>query len=251
MLKITKQDIFYLPIAAWAEFDLEQLDEALEAAPLYPLQSWLLPQLVAWFGTWKILENGRDTVIHNCDTPLKRVLYLLSRVNRSRLIKAQSQHPQYASFTPLVALGLKRMQGISYEFWRGYKGREWILEPRLLEAIAAACPDLGSARLLEIRDQGLSTKSGKNLGTKKPVVSTWALYGIQDTELGHLPKLTQTMLTQCWITHPTKRTGDMILDPLDWDNMPQPLVPVEIFVQEKPAEAKPVATKPRQALPWD
>ena len=176
------------------------------------------------------------------------MLYLLSRINRSRLIKAQSQHPEYATFTPIIALGLKRSQNIKYEFWRGFTGREWIIEPRLLQAIDVQCPTLGSDRLLEIRDQGLSTKSGKNAGTKKSVVSTWALYGIQDTELGHLPKLTQTMLTQCWITHPTKRTGDMILDPLDWDHIPPPLVTAEIFEQPNP---KPITAKPRQALPWD
>ena len=251
MLKITKQDIHHLPIEHWAGMTLEELDQALEAAPLYGLQSWLLPQLVAWFGSWNILENGRDMVIHNCDTKLKRVLYLLSRVNRSRLIKAQSQHPEYATFTPLVALGLKRMQGIKYEFWRGFEGREWIIEPRLLEAVDQSVPTLGSERLLEIRQQGLAVRSGKTAGTNKSVTSTWALTGIQDTELGHLPKLTQTMLTQCWITHPTKRTQDMILDPLDWDNLPPPLQTAEIFVSEVPAKVVEVKAKPRQALPWD
>ena len=250
MLKITKQDIHYLPIEHWSGYTIQQIEDAAQVDPLHPLALWLLPQLVAWFGSWTVLENGRDMVIHNCDTPLKRVLYMLSRVNRSTLVKSQSSAPQYGTFTPLIALGLKRMQGISYEFWRGFQGREWILEPRLLEAVDQSCPDLGSDRLLEIRTQGLTARTGAKAGQLKNAATTWSLTGIQDTELGHLPKLTQTMLTQCWLAHPTKRCSDMILDPQDWDIMPQPLQTAEIFTVEEP---KLIATKqkPAQALPWD
>lgn len=250
MLRIQKQDIMQLPVEAWSTYTLEELEQALQADPLTPFESWLLPQLVAWYGSWRILECGKQTVIHNCDTPLKRVLYSLSRIPRSQLVKVQTKLPQYSVFVPLVACGLKRMQGVSYEFWRGYQGREWILEPRLLEAVDVACPDLGSTRLLELRSEGLKIRSGPKQGQSRPPESTWSLSGLAGTELGGLPKLTQTMLTQCWVAHPKHRTHEMILDPHDWDRMPPPLATAEIFTVE---EQKPIETKQKvkQALPWD
>lgn len=250
MLRITKQDIWELPIEHWSGLNLGELEQALEADPLHPYASWLLPQLVAFFGSWTIRETGRDMVIHNCDTPLKRVLWMLSRIPRSLLVAKQIAQPEYARFTPLIALGLKRMQNVNYEFWRGYSEREWILEPDLLAAVDVAVPTLGSERLLQIREQGLLTRSGPKAGQLKSAESTWSLSGIQATELGELPKLTQTMLTQCWLAHPKNRRESMILDPLNWDHMPPPLHTAEIFVVEEP---KPATTKqkPTQALPWD
>ena len=250
MLRITKQDIWELPIEHWAGLNLGELEQALEADPLHPHAQWMLPQLVAWFGSWTIRENGRDMVVSNCDTKLKRVFWMLSRIPRSLLVAKQIAQPEYARFTPLIALGLKRMQNVSYEFWRGYSEREWILEPDLLAAVDVAVPTLGSERLLEIREQGLLTRTGPKAGQLKSAESTWSLSGIQSTELGELPKLTQTMLTQCWLAHPKNRRESMILDPLNWDHMPPPLTTAEIFTVEQP---KPTTTKqkPTQALPWD
>lgn len=253
MLKITKQDIWSLPIAHWHTLNLVELEQEIQAFPLHHFASWLLPQLVAWFGSWSIKENGKDTVILNCDTQLKRVLYLLSRVPRSLLLQKQISTPEYARFTPLIALGLKRMQNINYEFWRGYEGREWILERDLLEAVDVAVPDLGSDRLLEIRDSGLLTRSGAKAGQHKNPETTWSLSGIQGTELGTLPKLTQTMLTQCWLAHPKNRRSEMILDPLDWDTIPSALVTADIFEAAPPLPKiePPKQLDPRKDLPWD
>jgi hypothetical protein len=76
------------------------------------------------------------------------------------------------------------------------------------------------------------------------------LTGVQDTELGGLPKLTQTILTQCWLAHPESRTPYMILDLENWDNMPKPLVSNEIF-KELPKQ-EPIKTKEKaELLPWD
>ena len=109
-----------------------------------------------------------------------------------------------------------------------------------------SCGSLGSDRLLEIQKQGLTTKTGKTAGSQKPAKSTWSLSGLQDTEIGHLPKVTQTILTQCWLAHPELRTPYMILDLNDWDRMPQPLTTNDIF-KATPTKTKELAT----TLPWD
>jgi hypothetical protein len=96
--------------------------------------------------------------------------------------------------------------------------------------------DLGSARLLEIRTQGLTQKSGVKAGQMKNPETTWSLTGIQDTEIAHLPKLTQTLLTQIWVAHPVHRNNLMILDPNNWDLMPEPLLPTNVFKTTEPKE---------------
>jgi hypothetical protein len=154
-------------------------------------------------------------------------------------------------------MGQKRMQGINYESWKNSSGLEWILEPRLLSAVvldsedSEVCCGLGSERLLEIQTQGLTTKSGKTVGSKKPAKSTWSLTGIQDTEIGYLPKITQTILTQCWLAHPELRTPYMILDPNNWDSMPQPLVSNDIFKPVVPETKKQNLRETANLMPWD
>jgi hypothetical protein len=178
---------------------------------------------------------------------------MLSRVKRSLLVAQQTKTPDYATLTPLILMGLKRMQGISYETWRNSSGLQYMLEPRLFDAVVLGsedletCGSLGSDRLLEIQKQGLTTKTGKTAGSIKPARSTWSLSGLQDTEIGHLPKVTQTILTQCWLAHPELRTPYMILDLNDWDRMPQPLTTNDIFKAVQPIKTKELAT----TLPWD
>ena len=256
MLKITKQDIFHLPIAHWHDLSLNELSNTLEAQPLKFASAWLLPQLVNWFGTWKICNTARDTVVTNCDTELKRTLYMLSRVSRSNLVTKQVSAPDYSKLTPLIMLGIRNVQGISYQRQRDlFPDLHYVLEPDLLNAVVLPeqvvgdVYSLGSERLLSIRNQGLMTASGKTAGISKNPETTWNLSGIKNTEIGELPKLAQSILCQVWLAHPRNRRSSMILDLRNWDNMPDPLVTQELFV----SEPKP-APKPKfkyDALPWD
>ena len=189
--------------------------------------------------------------------PQLQGIWKLSRVKRSLLIPVMSKAPEYGTLTPLILMGLKRMQNISYSSWRMLPNLEYVLESRLLEALdlnaedLTICLNLGSDRLLELRDQGLLQRSGAKAGQSKKPESTWSLTGMAGTEIAHLPKLTQTMLTQIWLAHPSLRTPDMILDPNNWDNLPAPLLTPDIFKapeielknKQKP---EPVVDK----LPW-
>jgi hypothetical protein len=166
----------------------------------------------------------------------------------------QIAQPEYAVLTPLILAGFKRMQGVAYNSWQGLDKLEYIMEPRLLEAVNVVCPDLGSERLIELRTQGLTQRSGIKAGQLKSPESTWSLAGIADTELGHLPKLTQTILTQIWLAHPSHRSSLMILDPNNWDRMPEPLLAIDVFKKPGPqeiarSEQKPIKTT-NTLLPW-
>lgn len=258
-MNIKKQDLFELPLIEMNAMTHLELEGFVTLKKLSHFHLWLLPQLVAHFGSWKPIKNSSGlwdilaTLKHNIgDDPKLQAIWKLSRITRSLLLPSQTKHPQYAQFTPLILMGFKLYKDISYQSWKGLQHIEYILEPKLLEAVSLSSEQLevigslGSDRLLEIRTQGLMNKSGKNQGELKPAESTWALTGIKDTELGTLPKLTQSMLTQIWIAHPSKRTQYMILDPLNWDNMPPALISGEIFTPQETIPTEQTALK----LPW-
>jgi len=257
-----KQEINSLDFTGTENMNVEAWETWADTMNLSHLHQWLLPQLVAWYGSWNLQYtaegqvDGLATVLANTPDPKQKAFYILSRIKRSLLVPIMTKSPDYGTLTPLILMGQKRMKGVPYEVFRNSVGLQYLLEPRLCTAVCLGsedlevCGGLGSSRLLEIQKQGLTTKSGKTAGSIKPARSTWSLSGIQDTEIGHLPKLTQTILTQCWLAHPELRTPYMILDLENWDNMPQPLVTNDIFkaVQtQQPTKTKELA----DVLPWD
>ena len=232
---LRKQSLDALDIEHLADLQSEDFSRGVDQLNLQVYSSWLLPQLVAYFGSWKLLADGKATLKHNCKTKHDQVLYRLTRLRRSQLIKNQTQNPEYAQLTPLILLGFKRHQGFSYEQFREFEGLNLLLEPALHEALVLdELPQLSVDRLLQIRQQGLVYMTGKQVGQTRPPESTWKLYGIQGTEIGSIPALAQTILAQIWLAHPKHRRPTMILDLNDWDNQPQPLVDGEVFAQPKP-----------------
>lgn len=239
MKLIKKQDIDELDYKTLHSLTDVEFLNWVKTNKLHIYHQWLLPQMVAYFGTWRLVLDPYNhidvlqTLKHNMESDPKAItLWRLSRIPRSNILELQAKNPDYAQLTPLILMGFKRYQQVNYECWRDRPHLEHILEPKLMEALVLSdlsfC-DLGSDRLLEIRNQGLMNKSGAKVGQLKPADSTWALTGVQDTEIGHLPKLAQTILTQIWMAHPSKRTQYMLLDFKNWDRMPEPLVTGEIF----------------------
>jgi hypothetical protein len=230
MIQITKQDLVQLDIGDWANLPQAELDEQVKRVhKLSRFSTWLLPQLVAHFGTWQIYDNGREMVTKNCVTNQQRAFYRLAMTTRSNILDNQVKNPEYGQLTPLILLGFKRHRGISYENWRDYPGLDWILEPKLYTAVVnQAKLDISTERLLELQTIGLTIKSStvdpSKIGTLHKASSAYGLNGLQGTELDGLDKLTQMLLCQTWLAHPQNRRETMILDPNNWDSMPQPLV---------------------------
>ena len=263
-MRITKQDITELDLKSINSMTDTELEQFCETEKLSHFYTWLLPQMVAYFGTWTLAHNSSgsidilETLKHNVGTdPSKQAIWKLSRVKRSLLIPVMSRAPEYGTLTPLILMGQKRMCGVDYSRWRGLPNLEYVLESRLCEAVNLSqedlqiCGSLGSERLLQLRDQGLLQRSGAKAGQSKKPESTWSLTGMAGTEIAHLPKLTQTMLTQIWLAHPSLRTPYMILDPNNWDNLPTPLLTPDIFKAPEPEiirkpKPEPVVDK----LPW-
>lgn len=220
---LRKQTIEELNLGELSTLPDDQLDGYVaNQLRLQAWQSWLPPQLVQHYSTWRILADGRSTVLANCRTPQQQGIWRLLRVTRSQLIKQQVKNSEYSQLVPLFLLAHKRYNGRSYESWRGYPGLEWLVEPELLAAIKNPKPRLTDLELQEILASGLTQLDGKS---KNPI-TTHRLTGISKAghPLSQLPRLQTVMIAQIWLAHPSIRHSDMILDSDNWDLMPRPLV---------------------------
>lgn len=206
--------------------------------------SWLPPQIVAHFGNWRSVKDPLDesgatfsprlTLARNLGSEAtdweKGLYYFTMYAKRGDLIEKQYQEPanNYCALVPLILSGFKKHQNINYSQW-SRDMLEHIVEPQLYEAMVCEVPDLSSQELLGIRDKGMEIRTGKNAGGHRSPVSTYKLYGVAGTAVGELPWLAQVMMTQIWCAHPSNRNKYMVLDPKNWDGMPEPLVSVDVF----------------------
>ena len=245
-----KQDITTFPFET---FTLDNMETRAKETFLAEFNSWMLPQLLALFGKLKVTRNDDGKVLckpilDQFDTPYMRGIWIVvNKLARSKLVKSQISSPTYGALTPLILAGLKKYQGINYSEYDS-DGLHWLMPDKLYEAITTDYDNsITPERLLELRLQGLTHVSGANAGTLAKSTSRWTPKGISDTELGPFPPLTRTMLTQLWVADPSLRDQYMILDPVYWDNIPKPLISVDVMIEEP---VKPVKPKKAQELPW-
>ena len=249
-----KQDITTFPFET---FTVDNMEVRAKETFLVAHNSWMLPQLLALFGTLKVTRNDEGKVLckpilDQFDTPHMRGIWIVvNKLNRSDLVKSQIATPTYGALTPLILAGLKKYQGINYSEYNS-EGLQWLIPAKLYEAITTDYDNsLPSERLLELRLQGLTYATGPKAGTLAKATSKWTPTGLTHTEIGPYPNLTKTMLTQLWLADPSLRDQYMILDPVDWDNMPKPLISIDVMVEEPEiTKSKPVKQKKAQELPW-
>ena len=214
---------------------------------------WMLPQIQAWFGQLRVRknDNGDYLPLALLEDNFKGnewalgLWRLCTKMKRSSLVKTQisPQFSEYSALVPLVLAGLKKYQNILYTHW-SVEGLEYVVDKGLYDAMMCKPPTLSLSRVLELREMGLMTKSGPNTGQLKKATATWTLTGLKHTEWGELPALAVTMLSQVWVAHPSIRSNYMILDPLDWDLMPPPIIEVGVH------KSLPLAITAND-LPWD
>ena len=257
-MRLQKQDIKHFPFQEYKGLGSEALELLAQEHKLTNLNSWMLPQILAHYGSWDLVwNNGKvdsnATAKKNITSDWHLGLWqVCTKLKRGSLVKIQSSPigVNYSSLVPLILAGVKRHQDVKYMQW-DIKPDSKLVHKELLEAMFVDkfyC-DLGSERLMDIRRQGLMVKSGAKMGSYSPAVSKWALTGIQDTELHEVPKLAATILTQIWVADPSLRTNLMVLDLQDWDLMPKPLIEQDIFIHESNKSVH--STAEVFDLPWN
>ena len=229
MLTLRSNHIKDFPFEQYAQLNDSQLEDLAKSHYLTTMNSWMLPQIAHHYGTWTLIYNvdhkvdPQATAKQNISTPWDIGLWrVCCKLKRGSLVKSQI-NPEFASYSalvPLILAGVKKYQAVGYDSW-DISATTKIIDKNLLEAMLyEPSPEhqqcglvphevrygLGSDRLLQLREIGLTVKSGTRMGVVQSPTSTWCLRGMQNTELDKLPKLVSTMLTQIWVAHPSLRT---------------------------------------------
>jgi hypothetical protein len=234
-------NITEFPFQDYATLNNTELESLAEQHNLRVWNSWMLPQILAYFGSLDVYRNDkgfldpRTIAVKNMGKdPWKIGLWrVCTKLKRSSLVKTQNTaaFANYSALVPLILAGFKKHQDIPYSQW-DREAVELFVDANLYSAMTCEMPELTTARKLELREQGLTIKSGPKAGQLGNPISSWKLQGIKSTEIGDLPALATTMLGQIWVAHPSLRSKYMILDPNDWDAMPEPLIAVTPDVVE-------------------
>lgn len=244
-----KRDLRSWPLEWLAKQNGLVLQQSSDQLGLSSQSEWLLPQLVHHFGSWspRLVAGKVDpesTARYNLgsgddkEQEFQLACWKLAcRLPRSKLSPKQTAQPEYSSLVPLVLLGMKTYQEIEYQEWSRER-LEAVMPQELVAAATTPWPLKSAEEVLEVRSRGLLVRSGRTEGQSREPKSTWRLSGIQDTWLGELPLYTQVQIAQIWLAHPDIRHQNMILDPSDWSQMPEPLIKTEVV-------------KKWTAMPWE
>lgn len=227
--------------------------------------SWLPHQILAYFGTWTAAKDESGmysaTLTWDANTRQRGDYYalgsaLLATSARTNFFKdAPKGNQQYKSvinpMVPIILAGFKKYQGIKYSEW-SLVGLETLLDADLAKLVGVTVPEIPHSDLIALRNTAITDRNGARANIPNNPATCTKLNHLADTALGHLPKLAKYMVLQTWACHPTNRNEYMILDPNDWDRIPEPLVSKDIFLHQVP---KPVVTRPAQFadnhdLPW-
>ena len=228
--------------------------------------TWLPHQLLAYFGTWKAVQDDTGKfsapLTWDANTRLREDYFalgsgLLATSARGNFFKdAPKGSQQYKSpinpLVPIILAGFKKFQGIKYGAWNPI-GLEMLLDPELSKLVGVTVPEIAHSDLLALRNTAITDKTGPRQGIPNNPATCTKLNHLGDTAIGHLPKLAKYMVLQTWAAHPSNRNEYMILDPNNWDVIPEPLVTRDIFVHEtsKPAVAKSAPwTTSHSDMPW-
>lgn len=188
----------------------------------------------------------------------KGLYYFLMADPRGNVIfgtQTKKENLPFCGLVPLILAAHKKYNNIPFNKW-SLDGLSGVVNSSLCEVmhLKGKAPTFDKEYLLELREEGLVVKSGKNAGSIRKAHTAYGLTGIsrvKNPEFTALPKLAQIILTQTWAASPMCRNKYMILDLNDWDNMPEPLDSSEIFndnsgvVWQEKKKDSPVE------LPWD
>ncbi len=227
--------------------------------------SWLPHQMMAYFATWTPVRRGE---VYSPALTYQRAVVegqdlfalgasLLAKAPRGEFFRgAPKGSQQYKSpinsLVPIVLAGFKRYHNIPYMAWdlteiAAFENAE------IAKLVGTKLPDLTQSELIALRNTALTAKSGPRAGRTDNPATSANLYHLQDTALGHLPKFAKYMALQTWCAHPQNRDPYAILDPENWDRVPEPLLTgVDIFVP-KTSNVAPATQvyQTAEATPWD
>ena len=179
------------------------------------------------------------------------LILIIYELQRSFFVSAMKKTPQHSSFVPLFMYAQKSEHGIQYEEWdKEDPTLKYVLGRTLEKAIAISQLTLTADEVSELRQQGLTYKTGKRAGEMENLQSHKMPIGllvVRDGVEVAIPKEACYMLLQTWTCSAGIRdVNSMILDPWNWDNVPEAL---DVAVP-KPTPASTDPGRSEYKLPW-
>ena len=196
----------------------------------------VLPELVELIGGFNVTRNSDGLVsgLQFCkdhfSTPERMGMYRLLTLNsKSDIIEKQykDEGRYYSALVPVIMYAIRKAQGIKYSEW-ALDEIQYVMHSKLSDAMLWQGTVPPADKLLEDRDIGLRYASGVKVGKLRDPVTTYRLYSTNGTVYEGIPELAAVMLSQIWCAHPNNRIKYMVLDPIDWDNVPMPLISTDV-----------------------
>lgn len=214
---------------------------------------WLATQLLAHLAQYSVpsSKDGYEFLAYNIGKdPREAGIYKLTAcVSRGKLMKVQTskEHLPVCALVPLYMAAQKQYNNVPYTGWTNI---EHLVGKDLYEAMTYELPQLTSDEILAVREAGLRYYSKSGTMKHRNPQTYHTLNNIRNTEIGKMPRLAKVMVTQIWCAHPANRHQYMVLDPNNWDNMPEPLIKDPLLDDTMPwlLDEKPKASLPD--LPW-
>jgi hypothetical protein len=209
---------------------------------------WVFSQMLAKFAELPLEKNenglysGKAMFRAIRTSPfMSGMLLVCKHPTRSIFLTGQTSplYSAYCSLVPLVMSAFKRYKQIQYSEWDRAEISS-ITEPTLAEAmLLTELPDITREEVIEAREIALTPLSGPHVGVMKNPATTYILYLRKESGMVDLPTLAKIMLCQTWCAHPVNRNNYMILNPLNWDELPEELISTSILQKNpyKPSEA--------------
>lgn len=145
---------------------------------------------------------------------------ILYNVPRSKILPGTaSEHPQWSQLVPLWLAAYKHYKNIGYNSWIRDDSIKYFLSSSDLWEEISSIPEkfvFDTSKLAEYRHEALTTKV-RTFPISSPVQKKCDIgYQIRkNSKVG-------AMYLQIWLANRSIRHPDMILDPVDWECIPEP-----------------------------
>lgn len=236
---------------------LKAVLEKIESLKFGDWSDKIMPEIITYIGNMQFrvndngLTSGKKFVQDNFKTDKDRGLYVFLMLDsRSKYLAQQYRGAgkPYSSLVPLIPYAHRLKTGTLYSAWDPQE-IAFVVNEDLAEGMLYR-PAEGQEwpsreQILEERTQCLTFSTGKDAGKVRSPLSSFKLYSTQGTCFEGIPHCAQIMMSQIWVAHPENRTKYMVLDPLDWDGVPEPLIPVQMFESKNSG-----STDKEHDLPW-
>lgn len=150
----------------------------------------------------------------------RAIIRILNFVPRSYTLPGRAaDHPQWSQLVPLWLAAYKHYKNINYNSWIRDSGIQHMIGEDLWEEIKEIPEDfvMDVSRIKELRNKALTNK----MGTAKLTSPVRKSFNMTDTWKIKLNSKVGAMYLQIWLANVQLRHPDMILDPIDWDRVPE------------------------------